>query len=266
MVGLGRNRITLPTQISSSFGGSFRRKFAICLPSTKTSTGVLLFGDSPYKFYASYNKSKLIDITKRFQYTKLYINPISTASAYVYGEPSTDYFVAIKSITVNRKPVAINATLLSFNNNRAIGGSKVSTVDPYTVLHSSIYKALVEAFAAELKAINVAKVAPVGKFSECFSTEILSFTLLGYDVPDIGFVFEGQDAVWELHGANLMVQINRDVVCLGFVDGGLRPRTSIVIGAHQIEDNLLQFDLAASRLGFSSTLLWLASECGNFKL
>lgn len=139
-------------------------------------------------------------------------------------------------------------------------------MDPYTVLHSSIYKALVEAFAAELKAVNVAKVAPVGKFSECFSTEILSFTLLGYDVPDIGFVFEGQDAVWELHGANLMVQINRDVVCLGFVDGGLRPRTSIVIGAHQIEDNLLQFDLAASRLGFSSTLLWLASECGNFKL
>lgn len=61
-----------------------------------------------------------------------------------------------------------------------------------------------------------------------------------------------------------LVQVNNDVMCLGFVDGGINPRTSIVIGGHQIEDNFLQFDLAASRLGFSSSLLFRQTTCGNF--
>ncbi|GMN31387.1 hypothetical protein TIFTF001_044571 [Ficus carica] len=70
-----------------------------------------------------------------------------------------------------------------------------------------------------------------------------------------------------------MVSVSNDVLCLGFVDGGpIRfvdwgvkfTRTAIVIGGHQIEDNLLQFDLAASRLGFSSTLLTRKTSCSNF--
>ncbi|CAN0886869.1 Probable aspartic proteinase GIP2 [Linum grandiflorum] len=50
----------------------------------------------------------------------------------------------------------------------------------------------------------------------------------------------------------------------GFVDGGANPRTSIVIGGHQLEDNLLQFDVANSRLGFSSSLLSRQTNCANF--
>ncbi|KAL3626099.1 GLC7-interacting protein 2 [Castilleja foliolosa] len=53
-------------------------------------------------------------------------------------------------------------------------------------------------------------------------------------------------------------------MCLGFLDGGLSPRTAIVIGGYQLEDNLLQFDLAASRLGFSATLLGRQTTCANF--
>ncbi|GFZ14100.1 hypothetical protein Acr_24g0002900 [Actinidia rufa] len=82
------------------------------------------------------------------------------------------------------------------------------------------YEAVAETFGMELKAINVAKVAPAIPFSDCFSTEFLGYSRLG--------------------------------LC---VDGGLNPRTSIVTGAHQLEDNLLQFDLAASKLGFTSTIL-----------
>lgn len=40
--------------------------------------------------------------------------------------------------------------------------------------------------------------------------------------------------------------------------------SAIVIGGHQIEDNLLQFDLATSRLGFSSSLLFRQTTCANF--
>jgi hypothetical protein len=53
-------------------------------------------------------------------------------------------------------------------------------------------------------------------------------------------------------------------LCLGFVNGGENARTSIVIGGHQLEDNLVQFDLATSRVGFSSTLLGRQTTCSNF--
>ncbi|KAI8566205.1 hypothetical protein RHMOL_Rhmol02G0021800 [Rhododendron molle] len=61
-----------------------------------------------------------------------------------------------------------------------------------------------------------------------------------------------------------MVQVSDEVLCLAFVDGGVNPRTSIVIGGYQLEDNLLKFDLGASRLGFSSSLLFRAPTCANF--
>ena len=67
----------------------------------------------------------------------------------------------------------------------------------------------------------------------------------------MAFLFENKSLHWEFRGTNLVMKISRVVVCLAFVDGGLNPRTSIVIGAHQLEDNLLQFDLAASKLGFN---------------
>nr|AFK39579.1 unknown [Lotus japonicus] len=74
-----------------------------------------------------------------------------------------------------------------------------------------------------------------------------------------------------------MVQFD-DVICLGFVDagsnpkasqvgfvnGGSHPVTSITIGAHQLENNLLKFDLAASRLGFRSLFLE-HDNCQNFR-
>ena len=57
---------------------------------------------------------------------------------------------------------------------------------------------------------------------------------------------------------------------VGFVDGGLEPgspiATSIVIGGYQMEDNLLEFDLVSSKLGFSSSLLLHMASCSHFRL
>ncbi|KAL9447390.1 hypothetical protein AB3S75_014956 [Citrus x aurantiifolia] len=61
-----------------------------------------------------------------------------------------------------------------------------------------------------------------------------------------------------------MVEARSGVTCLTFVDGGVRPRASIIIGSHQLQDNLVQFDLAGSRLGFSSSLLFRRTSCSNF--
>ena len=104
----------------------------------------------------------------------------------------------------------------------------------------------------------------VAPFRACFSSKHIGGTRVGPSVPQIDFVLQSESVFWRIFGANSMVQVSNDVLCLGFVDGGLKPRTSIVIGGHQLEDNLLQFDLATSRLGFSSSLLFRQTTCANF--
>ncbi|KDO74799.1 hypothetical protein CISIN_1g045937mg, partial [Citrus sinensis] len=70
--------------------------------------------------------------------------------------------------------------------------------------------------------------------------------------------------LWSIIGANSIVRVSNDVSCLGFVDGGVTPKTSIVIGGHQLDNNLVQFDIATSRLGFSNSLLLQRTMCSNF--
>lgn len=135
-------------------------------------------------------------------------------------------------------------------------------MNPYTVLHTSIYKAILKAFSKALS--GVPRVASVSPFGLCFNSTSLGSTRVGPAVPQIDLVLQNKDVFWRIFGANSMVQVSVDVLCLGFVDGGVDVRTSIVIGGHQIEDNLLQFDLARSRLGFSSSLLFQQTTCANF--
>jgi len=107
-------------------------------------------------------------------------------------------------------------------------------------------------------------VASVAPFDVCFSSESVLSTRLGVSVPTIYLVLQNESVYWSIFGANSMVEVSEDVLCLGIVNGGEKPRTSIVLGGYQLEDNLLQFDLATSRLGFSSLLLGRRTTCSNF--
>ncbi|XP_073145099.1 probable aspartic proteinase GIP2 [Henckelia pumila] len=249
LAGLGRARVGLPLQLAAAF--SFPRKFAICL----ATSGIIIFGDGPYRFLPGLEPS--------LRYTPLFINPVSTASAFTQGDPSDEYFIRINSIRINDKPLSINTTLLKIDS-EGNGGTKISTVNPYTTLETSIYRAFTSVFIQEAAARNISRVAAVSPFGVCFSTQNVVFTRVGPSVPDINLVLQGENAVWTITGSNSMVYINDNVLCLTFVDGGLNPRTSVVIGAYQLENNLLQFDLAASRLGFSGTLLGIRTTCSNF--
>ncbi|XP_034691024.1 probable aspartic proteinase GIP2 [Vitis riparia] len=255
MAGLGRTRIALPSQFASAF--SFHRKFAICLSSSTTADGVILLGDGSYGLLPNVDASQLLI------YTPLILNPVSTASAHSQGEPSAEYFIGVKSIQINEKAVPLNTSLLSINS-KGVGGTKISTVNPYTVMETSIYSAFTKAFISAAASMNITRVAAVAPFSVCFSSKNVYSTRGGAAVPTIGLVLQNNSVVWRIFGANSMVFVNGDVLCLGFVDGGANPRTSIVIGGYQLEDNLLQFDLAASRLGFSSSLLFSQTTCSNF--
>lgn len=250
MAGLGRGRMGLPSQLASAF--SFHRKFAVCLGSTN---GVIFFGDGPYVMLPN------IDVSKSLIYTPLLLNPVSTAGSYFQGEPSADYFIGVKAIHINGKSVSLNRTLLNIDK-EGNGGTKISTVDPYTVMQTSIYDAFTKAFAKALA--QVPRVSPVSPFKQCYNSSYLGSTRVGPGVPPIDLVLQNKSVIWRIFGANSMVRVSDDALCLGFVDGGVQPRTSIVIGGHQIEDNLLQFDLAASRLGFSSSLLFRQTTCSNF--
>lgn len=105
-------------------------------------------------------------------------------------------------------------------------------------------------------------------FSVCYAADEIASTRLGPGVPTIDLVLENEDVVWRVYGSNSMVRVQGsngvDAWCVGFVDGGVNPRTSIVIGGHQLGDNLLRFDLERGRLGFSSSLLVYGTNCANF--
>lgn len=159
--------------------------------------------------------------------------------------PQGEYFIQVRSIKINNKlVVSLDTSLLSM----------ISTTAPYTVLEHSIFKTVTQFFANEISGKAQVK-PPVAPFGLCYDSN-------KFAVPKFDLVLHAQNVVWRILGANLMVQARKGVTCLGFVDGGLRPRASVVIGTHQLEDNLLQFDLARSRLGFSSSL---PTNCANFK-
>ncbi|KAL1812226.1 hypothetical protein ACET3Z_022291 [Daucus carota] len=242
--GLGRTRVSLSSQLAAR--SSFKRQFAMCLPSSTTANGVIIFGDVSYKFLPN------IDATKFLKFTPILNHPSPDKSA--------EYFIGVKKIKINGKAVPINYSLLTIQN----GGTQLTTGNPNTVMRTSIYNAMTAAFINEAAAMNITRVASVAPFGACFDGKTVAGSRLGAKVPVIDLVLQNENIVWTITGSNSMVQAGNNVLCLGFVDGGKDPRIPIIIGTHQLEDNVLQFDLATSRLGFSNTLLARQTKCSNF--
>lgn len=246
MLGLGRSRIALPSQLASKFG--LQRKFATCLSSTD---GLILFGHEP-----GYDSIFGTEISRSLMYTPLVTSPDGSGS-------SQDYSINVKSIKINGKRLSLRQKGIG-------GGTKISTTVPYTTLESSIYSSFIEAYkeaATNNYFLNMTVVAPVAPFGLCFSSkEVPSSMLLGPMVPAIDLVLQSEMVKWRVHGRNAMVPVLDEVMCLGFLDGGFKSKTSssIVIGGFQLEDNLLEFNLGTSMLGFSSSLLTRHTSCSDY--
>ncbi|KAL3626222.1 hypothetical protein CASFOL_029771 [Castilleja foliolosa] len=255
IAGFGKTETSIPSILSKAL--KIPKKFAICLSSYK---GVVFIGNGPYVMLPN------IPISDRLVYTPLITNPVTTVRPIMddfpdKSWPSFEYFIGVKSVKVNSKTVPLSPKSLKIDL-KGNGGTKISTVEPYTVLQSSIYNAIIKAFTNAIS--KVPRVGPVGQFSTCYKRSSLGSTRLGPGVPTIELGLEN-NVTWMIFGANSMVMVNKsEVACLAFVDGGKKPRTSIVIGGHQLEDNLLEFDVEKSRLGFSSTLLGRQTTCSNF--
>lgn len=271
MAALGIHRLSLPNQLSRSF--SLPRKFAICLPSSTgpDSIGVLFLGDGPYVL--QFDK----EVSKSLIYTPLVVNPVSHAFNPSKGEPSYEYFVRVTGVKVNDKLVPINTTLLTFDK-QGNYGTKISSVTRFMHLERSIFNAVSDAFVKAAQRMGLKRVKTKYPLEVCFSTKSLLSTRAGPAVPTIDLVLRGterksKEVVWRIFGANSIVFTEKNRACLAVVDGGtinpeltfIRPRPSIIIGSHQLEDNLLQFDLDKSRMGFSSSLLFQQTTCSNFR-
>ncbi|XP_057722685.1 probable aspartic proteinase GIP1 [Arachis stenosperma] len=263
LAALGRNNLSLPAQISASL--STTRCFALCLPASTQSPGAAIFASTgPYIFNSK------IDVSKSLVYTPLIVNPVADTVISYNGQPSDEYFVNVTSIRINGKDVPINASILAIDQD-GLGGTKISTSEPYTVMESSVYKWFVELFVNESLAFNLTATEAVEPFGVCYREGDLSETRVGPAVPTVDLVMHSDDVFWRIFGGNSMVRIEKEGVgmglwCLGFVDGGAHRRTSVVIGGHQLEDNLVQFDLDSNRFGFSSSLLLQATTCSNLNI
>ncbi|KAF7150210.1 hypothetical protein RHSIM_Rhsim02G0246700 [Rhododendron simsii] len=208
--------------------------------------------------------SSAVDLSKSLATTPLLINPVSTAPSYSEGDPSDEYFIDVKFIRVSGIRLgSFNASLLAIDK-QGNSGTKLSTVAPHTVLQSSIYESVVNKFVKTAALKKIKRVASVSPFGACFDSKTIGTSSTGPDVPVIDLVFQ-KGVYWRIYGANLMVRVKTGALCLGLVDGGAAPRTSVVLGGHQLE-NYLEFDLGSSTLGFSSSLLLHNTSCSHNRI
>ncbi|KAM7272218.1 hypothetical protein ACFE04_026881 [Oxalis oulophora] len=240
VVGLGLAPISLPNQLFANFG--LARKFSICLPSSPShgvvkTDGFVYFGEGPSKAQLTYT-------------------PLITSRQ---GE----YFVHVSAIQIDNKNIAnFDQSLLSLNINNNRGGVMISTTTPYTILQHSIFQALTQQFISQLRNSGVQQIQAVAPFGVCFDSNKLGKTR----IPEIELVFQNQNGKWRISSANSMVEARQGVRCLALVDGGaMNNQAAIVIGGKQLEDNLVQFDLASSRVGFSNLQQQSGhNNCANF--
>ncbi|XP_026441499.1 basic 7S globulin-like [Papaver somniferum] len=208
----------------------------------------IYFGGGPYSYINWVQNDFMVrDLT----YTPLLINP----------KRRDEYFVDLRSIKVHGFTVPINKKLLSINKKTGIGGTKVDILIPYTTLETSIYKAFIQThfeWAGKWNIqngiwmdhpVNISRVAPVSPFTACYNSSTLprvsAFSGDYLSGASVALIFP--KSVWNISLFDL-VRVNEGVDCVGVLDGGSNPTTSIVIGARQI--SFLEFDISRSRLGF----------------
>ncbi|KAK1416987.1 hypothetical protein QVD17_26108 [Tagetes erecta] len=208
-----------------------KKTLALCLPSNSFTPGVLFFGTGPY--YLLPNSD--VDVRSLLTYTPLLKHPDS------FG-----YFIGVKSIVIKTKSIDIPEN----------SSTKLSTLDPYTILRTDIYNRVIKAFSTATIGIPLAR--PVAPFGLCYwrLTFGLKFPVIDFGLDD--------GKKWTIYTANSMKQVTKDVACLAFVDGGVMTEHAIVVGTYQFEDNFMVFDLESSTFGFSSSLLKQQTSCSNF--
>ncbi|XP_060218386.1 aspartyl protease family protein 2 [Lycium barbarum] len=215
LLGLGRGRLSFPTQAGRRFG----QKFSYCLVDRSASSrpSYLVFGESA--------------VSKTAVFTPLVNNP----------KLDTFYYVELTGISVGGTRVpAIRPSLFKLDA-AGDGGVIVDSGTSVTRLTRPAYVALRDAF--RMRARNLKKAPDFSLFDTCFDlsgkTEV--------KVPTVVMHFKGADV--SLPASNYLIPVDSDgTFCFAFA--GTMSGLSI-IGNIQQQGFRVVFDLAGSRLGFA---------------
>ncbi|TVU14304.1 hypothetical protein EJB05_37765, partial [Eragrostis curvula] len=186
----------------------------------------------------------------------------NTGAAVFGGGP----FFRVHGIAVNQELVPIAPGALDLNTHTGRGGVVFSSVTPYTTLRDDIFGPLLTAFEKVTSGARVVKPPP--PHFRCFDASSFGSTRLGPAVPNIDLILDnGQN--WTLPGASSLVQVGEGTLCFAFDNMGwpasdASDAPAIILGTHQMQDNLVQFDLEKNTFGFSGLLLGRSTHCGNF--
>ncbi|KAJ3691751.1 hypothetical protein LUZ61_020915 [Rhynchospora tenuis] len=236
VAGLARSPQSLSSQLISKL--SLKNQFGICMPDSLSPQGVIFFGSEPYEIMWPYYP---VDLSKVITYLPLVIHP-----------EDGSYMLTLTGLALNYTQI------LSFKPGTT---ALLSTTNPYTKLRSDIYHPFVDAFTKATVAYP--RVSSVEPFELCFNYGSIPASRVGYYVPLIDLMLDGGKN-WTIFGYNTITRASEEALCLGFVDGGMNMEHAVVIGAFQMENNFLLFDEEKSRLGFSSTILFMRANCGGF--
>ncbi|KAM3342815.1 putative aspartic proteinase GIP2 [Capsicum galapagoense] len=180
------------------------------------------------------------------------------------------FIPVVKSIGAHRTFYKSSAQLSNSAIELFQGGLRInlfrllSSNGPYeTKLATSIYNAVTKAFVAAIPK-EVRSVPPVEPFTTCFNSRDIRMSRLGFNAPEINIGLHKKKVHWTITGANSLVKVNEDVVCLAFVERRTRDwGQAFIIGSYQMQDNLVEFDISRRRIGFSNSLFFHRIMCTN---
>ncbi|CAN8244093.1 unnamed protein product [Cochlearia groenlandica] len=233
VLGMSPGRSSFWRQVTTKF--NVIPKFALCLPSS--GTGRFHIAGVHYRVIPPFDDSVSIPMS---------FTPIK-------GTDSGDYMITVQSIYVDGTPLALSPDLVN-------GGAKLSTVVPYTMLPTDIYNALAQSFTLKAKAMGISTIPSVAPFKTCFDAS----TVKNMPVVEIGLPGRNGEVKWRFHGANTVVNVKDTVMCLAFLDGGKKQKELMVVGTHQLQDYVVEFDLSRTVLAFSESLLLHNSSCSTW--
>ncbi|KAI5002443.1 hypothetical protein ZWY2020_027093 [Hordeum vulgare] len=252
VAGFSRLPLSLPTQFASLL--KVANEFALCLPSGG-SDGVAVFGGGPFQLLAA----PPVELAQRLRE-----NPLPLLKHPYNG----GYYFNITGIAVNQQLVPTPPGVFDLDAGSGTGGAVFSTVTPYTALRWDIYWPLRNAFDAATS--GIARADKVEPFDLCYQASALTVTRVGYGVANIELMLDG-GRNWTLPGASSLVQVNNQTVCFAFVQmasSSSMPAAldspAVILGGHQMENNLLMFDLVKETFAFSGLLLGIRTTCSNF--
>ncbi|CBI26188.3 unnamed protein product, partial [Vitis vinifera] len=131
---------------------------------------------------------------------------IALPSQLAASDPNSEgYFISVKSIRINGRGVSLGTIT---------GGTRLSTVVPYTTMKRSVYDIFTKAYIKAAASMNITRVESMAPFGVCFRSESSEPA-----VPTIDLVLQSEMVKWRILGRNSMVRVSDKVMCLGFLDG-----------------------------------------------